>query len=69
MWLVSAIGASAGAVVIVADESVVVASVVEEPPLQDAKNAEIQTIAKNFFILINLDFYNLFHIYTAFLKR
>jgi hypothetical protein len=66
-------GVAAGAIVdvsvdIVDVESLVV-SVVEEPPLQAAKNAEMQTITNNFFILINLDFYNLFYVYTYILKR
>jgi len=38
-------------VVVVEVESFVV-SVLEEPPLQDARNAETQTIIRNFFILI-----------------
>jgi hypothetical protein len=50
-----AIGAIVESLVTVVVESEFV-SVLEEPPLQAANNAEAQAITNNFFILINLDF-------------
>ncbi len=44
-------------------ESVFV-SVLEELPLQAAKNAEIERTISTFFILIDLKFNNLFLVYT-----
>lgn len=55
-------------VVIVEVESFVV-SVVEEPPLQAAKNAEIERTISTFFILIDLEFDNLFVVYTRIEKK
>jgi len=44
-------------------------SVLDEPPLQAANNAEIERTISTFFILINLEFYNLFLVYTIISKK
>ena len=58
-------------VVVIAEESLVTVvvesvftSVLEEPPLQAASIAEIERTISTFFILIDLEFYNLFLVYT-----
>jgi len=38
-------------------------------PLQAARNADKHITISTFFILINLEFYNLFLVYTLILKR
>jgi hypothetical protein len=62
------VSAAAGAIFevvsVVTDVESFDVSVVEEPSLQAAKNAVTQIASNTFFILINLDFYNLFLIYT-----
>jgi hypothetical protein len=44
-------------------------SVLEEPPLQAAKNAEIERTISTFFILINLEVDNIFLVYTIISKK
>jgi hypothetical protein len=44
-------------------------SVLEEPPLQAARIAEIERTISTFFILINLEIYNLFLVYTVISKK
>jgi hypothetical protein len=63
-------------VVVIAEESLVTVvvesvftSVLEEPPSQAAKNAEIERTISTFFILINLGFNNLFPVYTIISKK
>jgi hypothetical protein len=62
------VSAAAGAIFevvsVVTDVESFDVSVVEEPSLQAAKNAVTQIASNTIFILINLDFYNLFLIYT-----
>jgi len=50
-------------------ESVFTSVVLDVSPSQAVKNADIQITISTFFILINLEFYNLFLVYTLILKR
>jgi hypothetical protein len=72
IWL----AVSAGVVVILVESDVtvvdvesVLTSVVLVSPPQAARNAETQRTISTFFILIDLDFYNLFSVYTLILKK
>jgi hypothetical protein len=56
-------------VVMVVVESVFTSVLLDVSPLQAAKNAEMQITISTFFILINLEFYNLFLVYTIISRR
>ena len=62
------VSAGAGAIMEVSVVVTVVESEVDsvlEEPLQAAKNAQIESAIRIFFILINLDFLNVFYVYTV----
>jgi hypothetical protein len=56
-------------VVTVVVESFVTSVLLVESPPQAARNAEMQITISTFFILINLEFYNLFLVYTVISKK